>query len=153
MYWNEGLSLADIASRLGCTKENVSRLKKKHGIPTRPVDQRYTKTARARQSEARKRQFSPMSNPFAKGCPSIRVGSKKVRLYRLVAEAILARPLTSLEVVHHCNNCQMDCRPANLWVFPTKADHTRYHRTGTIHPDTIKLIPYCGEVASCQLAT
>jgi hypothetical protein len=147
MYWDEGLSLAEIAARLNCTKENIYRLKKKHGIPTRPVDQRYTANARAKQSETRKRQFSPMSSPFKRGCPNVRVDGKKVRLYRLVAEAILGRPLNSRECVHHCNNCQADCRPANLWVFPSRSDHTRYHRTGILHPDTIKLVPYCGELA------
>ena len=65
--------------------------------------------------------------------------------HRLIAESVLQRPLTRLEVVHHVNGCGLDNRPANLWVFPTNRDHHEFHRTGIIHPDTIKLIPYCGE--------
>jgi hypothetical protein len=71
----------------------------------------------------------------------------KTPLHRAVAEAILARPLRKGESVHHVNECRMDNRPANLWVFPTVAAHTKFHHTGEIHPDTIKLVPYCGEVA------
>jgi hypothetical protein len=78
---------------------------------------------------------------------SIKVKGEQSLLHRLIAEAILARPLASIEEVHHVNGCRADNRPANLWVFPSQSAHRKFHLTGEIHPDTIKLIPYCGEVA------
>lgn len=147
MYHDQKMSYADMAATLGCGRSQVCRLMKKYGVDSRPFHDPKNAHRNAKISAWRKTQFSPMNSPFQKGCPSIRVGDKKVRLYRLVAEAVLGRPLQPGEAVHHCNNCQADNRPANLWVFPSRSAHTRYHRTGIIHPDTIKLIPYCGEVA------
>jgi predicted transcriptional regulator len=75
---------------------------------------------------------------------------KQIAQHREIAESVLQRPLTRLEVVHHVNDCKEDNRPANLWVFPSQAAHKAYHnsRGRIIHPDTIRLIPYCGEVTS-----
>jgi hypothetical protein len=153
MYHEKEMSYADMAVALGCGRSQVCRLMQKHGVSARPFRDAGDPIRRAKISAWRATQFSPMANPFRRGCPSIRVGDKKVRLYRLVAEAVIGRPLRPDEAVHHCNNCQADNRPANLWVFPSRSDHTRYHRTGIIHPDTIKLTPYSGELSPCQLAT
>lgn len=77
----------------------------------------------------------------------VKINGEKFLQHRLIAEAILARPLTATEEVHHANGCRSDNRPANLWVFPDATAHMVFHKTGTIHSDTIKLVPYCGEVA------
>jgi transposase-like protein len=81
------------------------------------------------------------------GYRAMKRNGKPTRMHRLIAESVLQRPLTRLEVVHHVNDCKEDNRPANLWVFPSQAAHKAYHnsRGRTIHPDTIKLTPYCGE--------
>ena len=83
----------------------------------------------------------------ADGYLAVKRKGRQIRLHREIAEAILARPLSRTEVVHHVNGCRSDNRPANLWVFPTQSAHIQFHNTGIVHPDTIKLIPYCGEVA------
>jgi transposase-like protein len=84
------------------------------------------------------------------GYRAMKRNGKKILMHREIAESVLQRPLTRLEVVHHVNDCKEDNRPANLWVFPSQAAHKAYHnsRGRIIHPDTIRLTPYCGEVTS-----
>lgn len=48
--------------------------------------------------------------------------------HRLVAEATLGRLLTRREVVHHEDRCKTNNDPANLWVFPDQAAHSRHHK-------------------------
>lgn len=50
-----------------------------------------------------------------------------VRRSRLVAEEFLKRFLLKSEVVHHINEDNTDDRPENLFIFPSKSDHTYFH--------------------------
>ena len=138
MYHGRQMSQADIAKVIGCTQTYVGTLLRKNGIAARSRN-RSDPNKNAKIAAWRKTQFSPMSSPFVKGCPTKKIDGKKIRIYRLVAEAVLGRSLSSHEAVHHCDNNQRNNRPDNLWVFPRRSDHTRYHRTGIIHPDTIRL--------------
>lgn len=47
--------------------------------------------------------------------------------HRIVAEAVLGRPLTPLEVVHHVDENKQNNKPSNLVVFPSQAEHARHH--------------------------
>lgn len=47
--------------------------------------------------------------------------------HRFVMEKVLGRKLKDREVVHHINENPLDNRPENLMLFPSKADHSRYH--------------------------
>lgn len=48
--------------------------------------------------------------------------------HRVVAEQILGRPLRPGEVVHHINRDKRDNRPENLMIFPSQAEHARWHK-------------------------
>jgi hypothetical protein len=47
--------------------------------------------------------------------------------HRVVAEQFLGRKLNAAEVVHHIDHDKQNCRPANLAVFPSQAEHARCH--------------------------
>lgn len=52
----------------------------------------------------------------------------------LVMEIKLGRDLKPEELVHHINGIRDDDRPENLQVMSSKAEHTRLHSTGSVHP-------------------
>jgi len=58
------------------------------------------------------------------------INGKQIYDHRTIAEQILGRPLTEQETVHHVNGNGFDNNQDNLWIFQTKADHSRFHRTG-----------------------
>jgi len=138
MYHDQQMSQSEIARVVGCDQTYVGTLMRRHGIAARSRN-RSDHKKNAKIAAWRATQFSPMTNPFVKGSPHKTMNGKKQRLYRCVAEAVLGRVLAEGETVHHCDNNQRNNRPDNLWVFPSRSDHTRYHRTGLTHPDTIKL--------------
>lgn len=47
--------------------------------------------------------------------------------HRVVAEKILGRELKSGEVVHHIDFNPRNNNPDNLMIFPSQAEHARYH--------------------------
>lgn len=51
-------------------------------------------------------------------------------VHRIVASAVLGRPLQSSEVVHHEDRDKQNNHPSNLIVFPTNSEHTKHHRRG-----------------------
>jgi transposase len=155
MYVDQGMSAGDIAKESGKSTPTILRWLRQDGVETRARNEAAAMPARRERIAVSKYKGGSVDGKGYRSMHRNRAdnGKQRTGLHRLIAEAILARPLTAAEVVHHVNGCGLDNRPANLWVFPTQADHNRYHRTGTIHPDTIKLIPYCGELSSCQLAT
>lgn len=48
-------------------------------------------------------------------------------LHRENAEKLLGRELLPGEVVHHINKDRSDNSPENLFVFPSQAEHARWH--------------------------
>lgn len=51
-----------------------------------------------------------------------------VQQHRLVAEHLLGRFLTGLEVVHHEDRSTSSNLPGNLWLFPSQSEHMRHHK-------------------------
>lgn len=58
-----------------------------------------------------------------------------VYVHILVAEKKLGRRLLPGEVVHHVDGNKSNSSEDNLIVFKTKADHARFHKTGSIEKD------------------
>ena len=78
---------------------------------------RMTEAVRAKLREARKGQGE---------------GKTYKKLYgrhehRAAAEAILGRELRPGEVVHHIDGDKRNNSPENLWIFPSQAEHARWH--------------------------
>lgn len=48
-------------------------------------------------------------------------------IHRIVAEAVLGRPLLPDEVVHHGDLNKQNNQPSNLYVFPDQSTHMRAH--------------------------
>ena len=47
--------------------------------------------------------------------------------HRVVAEQMLGRPLRKGEVVHHIDGNKRNNAPENLMVFPSQAEHVKWH--------------------------
>jgi hypothetical protein len=149
MYVDQGMSAGDIAKAVGKSTPTILRWLRQDGMQTRSRGEAAITPARCKRISESKYTGGCVDGKGYRSMHGNRAANGKQRtgLHRVIAEGILSRPLTRDEVVHHVNGCRLDNRPANLWVFPPQADHIRYHRNGVIHPDTIELVPYCGEVA------
>jgi hypothetical protein len=62
------------------------------------------------------------------GYIQVKVGIQFIPEHRLVAESILGRQLSNLEVVHHINFDKTDNRPSNLALFESVKAHSHWHR-------------------------
>jgi hypothetical protein len=52
---------------------------------------------------------------------------RMVLLHRSVAEAVKGSPLTEDEVVHHIDGDRTSNTPDNLYIFPDRRSHNKYH--------------------------
>ena len=130
LYVDRQLSSSQVGEVVGCYHSAVIKALKKMGVPRREPGPALS--------------LANATKPRGKGLDEHgykrrSIGGKKIRGHRAIAEQILGRGLLVGEVVHHCNEIKSDNRPENLWVFPSKSSHARFHQSGIIDPNTIFL--------------
>lgn len=140
-YINQSMTARQIAKMIGCKPCVVGENLRRHGIPIRSMSETQAIRWENYPSPRGPDHPSYKHGLNAGGYRQIYVGTyrnKKIRTeHRVVAEQCLGRPLTSTEVVHHRNEIKTDNRPINLWVFASQADHTNFHKNGTIPMNVI----------------
>ena len=130
-----GNSTYRVARLLGCGKTAVLTALVRSGVKVRSAKEAATLSAHRQESHHLWKGGLKKTN----GYRVRRQAGKDLLVHRGIAEIILARPLSSGEVVHHANEVRDDNKPINLWVFPSKKAHADFHSKGKVHPQTIFL--------------
>jgi hypothetical protein len=111
---NEGLQAADIAEMFHVCLATAYNALRAAGIHSEHVGSKGAK--------------NPQWNGGTYREPSnLRLVKKFFQNAREVATLALGRLLSKDEVVHHHDENPTNNDVANLWVFPTTGDHSRYH--------------------------
>lgn len=125
-----GLSLAEMADQLGCSKNAVWHAMKRYGIPRRPQSscpgERNPNWGGGIVVD--KQGYVLVSQ---KDHPMATAGGY-VRQHRLVMERILGRVLTAEEVVHHRDGDVSNNDPMNLQLFDRNGTHLEVTRAGCV---------------------
>jgi hypothetical protein len=146
LYIQEKMNSVQIGAHLGFSKSAIYAFLKESGIPMRSKSE-------AKVLCVKKGSDSPNwkggLRPDGYAVRREARGGKKINIlaHREKAAQYLGRELMAHEVVHHCNDIKSDNRAANLWVFPSQAEHSRFHKTGqacagTIFPVAQQVISY-----------
>jgi hypothetical protein len=57
----------------------------------------------------------------------VSVNGKEIKYHRHIMEKEIGRKLTEEEVVHHIDGDKNNNEPENLYLFPNKSEHLRFH--------------------------
>lgn len=133
-WYEEGLSFADIAKKLGCATMTVKRTFVRHGIRARTLSEsQRNKTAQGKCVAENNANWKGGKIVNSKGyvelyMPGHRLATKRkyVLEHRLVWEESNNKRLPKGWEVHHLNGMRDDNRPENLAAM-TKAAHSRLH--------------------------
>jgi HNH endonuclease len=119
-WTQEGLTLQEMAARIGTTRHRVKEYLDKHNIPWAPVARKGERNGRWKGGRIVDQDgyvlIKHHDHPR-------RDRHNYVREHRLVMEQVLGRYLQPQEVVHHKDGNKQNNDPANLEVFGTNADH------------------------------
>lgn len=126
MYFENKMSMPDIADELGCSFKTIYNWMEHFGIERRSLSEGV-------RLAANKKPASFMTDMW--GYESWRTSHKnnghKVRVHRLVAVAVWGFDEVSGKVVHHKNNISWDNRPENLQTM-TRSEHSKGHAEGNL---------------------
>jgi len=133
LYQQDDWTLRDLARKYRVSYSSLRSRFLRYGLPVRS---RSDAIALARRRHPERFDVRGSKNPAWNGGRSkdsrgyITISSMHwKREHRVVAEAMLGRPLLREEVVHHINGRKDDNRPANLQVM-TRTAHNRLHARG-----------------------
>ncbi len=123
----DGVSVSEIARRVGTTSSKVSAFLRKHSIPRTPFRQEGPNNPAWKGGERLDKSgyvlvYSP-SHPQ-------RDRHNLVRKHRLAMEAVLGRYLLPTEVVHHKDDNRSNNDPDNLELFASNGEHLAATLTG-----------------------
>ena len=120
----EGLSLSEMARRLGTTHHRVSDYLKRHAIPRTPFVQAGPNNPSWQGGRVLEKKTGRTSYWLIHQPDHPRANRHGyVREHRLVMEQMLGRYLTPKEVVDHIDRDGLNNAPANLRLFSTNAEH------------------------------
>jgi len=117
-WYQDGLSLSDIAKKTNLSTTGIFRRFKRYSIPTDPI--------RRKSAEGNKIVRNGYILVKCKNHPYSNYGGY-VREHRLVMEEHLGRYLTKKEVVHHKDDNILNNDICNLRLFKDQGSHLSYH--------------------------
>lgn len=117
LYYGRGLSMSDIAEKLGCTQSTVRCWMERHGIERR-----------GRHETQRKRpaHFRTHERGYEKWVVTGSDSTDVVLVHRLLAVAEYGFEAVRCNDIHHVNRIPWDNRPSNIEVL-NPAEHRRLH--------------------------
>lgn len=129
MWALEGLSLSEMARRIGSKHQTVAKFLKRHDIPHVPYDRSGPNSHMWKGGRVIDKDgyvlLARHDHPYAD-----RQGY--VREHRLVMEQVLGRYLLPTEVVHHGERGRQDNDPSNLKVYESNAEHLAETLAGNV---------------------
>ena len=127
MYEEKELSQRDIAKLCDVDQSTIHKFLIRFDISTRPFCGRAGKHSphwKGGRFKTSKGYIHILAPDHPRAMPSRKYVPEQI----LIAEKHLKRFLTKEEAVHHINEVKDDNRVENLYLFPSEAEHQRYHQ-------------------------
>jgi len=120
MYYNQRMSLSEIASELGCGDEDVRRWMEKYDLDRRSLSESHKVLTPVFYTSTDGYEISCSSNAMEEN-------PDEARIHRLVAVAEHGFDAVAGNIVHHKNGIKWDNREQNLSVM-SQSEHTALHQ-------------------------
>jgi len=123
LYWDEGLTIGEVASETGASKTTIKKWMNHHDIPRRDSVE-ASKAAR----RVERATFITGTDGYEFWQSRTEDGLKHVYVHRLLAVAEFGFETVCGNVVHHRNNISWDNRHENIAVM-SSSDHSKLHNS------------------------